>query len=56
MLPFSFQSEKASCEWISGSDLEPYSKFNDERLRFQVKLLWILITKINLEVMLSNEG
>jgi hypothetical protein len=52
----SLQSEKASCEWISGLDLEPCGKFNDERLRFQVKLLWVLIPQIVLEVMSSNEG
>jgi hypothetical protein len=50
VLPYSLQSEKASCELISGLDLEPSCEFNDERLRFQVKLLLILAAKINLEV------
>jgi hypothetical protein len=50
VLPFPLQSEKASCEWVSGLDLEPYREFNDERLRFQVKLLMIFAAKINLEV------
>jgi hypothetical protein len=56
VLPCSLQSEKASCEWNSGLDLKPCREFNDEWLRFQVKLLLILTAKINLEVMSSNEG
>jgi hypothetical protein len=31
-----FQSEKASCEWISGLELKPSYECNDEGLRFQV--------------------
>jgi hypothetical protein len=56
VLPCSFQSEKANCEWISMLGVELCGEFNDKRLKFQVKSLWIIVAKINLEVISSNRG